>query len=1060
MGCRYRYAIRGREPCERFARLCPAGTRLSLRDTPRVASLCPAGIRLGLGGYPATRNTPPNDDWHLTLSAFIAMHSVFARKIFTRFFLWALVSACSMSIHQADLAAQEADDKDDESWAEIESEHFTMLFPLRREAFARHTLVYAEHAYAVLTKKLDVEIDFKISIRVIDRVDEVLPLSESAQSSSFVLTTWPPQGLLDGPYRGDWLERTVYQHVAFILIHQTRADVSPFLATLLYPLVYNNQFVPSWYAHGLSSWYETPEAPGRVVQDPVSQSLLRSDALDDEIPQLESIMSGRRSWIAERASSIYGVAFLSDLAQKHGEDIFTRWNHENAQMLVPFTVDLTTLGIFGDSWGTLYEEWQADAATEVAQREWKEKNNIAGTLITDAWKHEYPQAIPGRNAISYVHEDGVSARSIVWLDLESKESKEIAECNGQCEHHWSPDGKTLFFTDMVYKERQSTETLYYRRLSDVFSQKVDMPGHVRSFAVGPDAVYAVIMDGDAPQIYRTRLEPGAKAEIVYPGKVYELIEDLVWIRDDLLVGIVSDADSRQYDIYSFRDVGDHLEPHKLTDNPITEMYPFAVRGDVGFVVETNGTYSLLAIETESGQIRSIHAQRDGIFQPVMSADGTLYYTRITAKGTGVASLLPEQMHPTDIPEMHATIAAPISKLYAAEAETVESLESTPYQVWTAFIPSSVMPLAGYSGAMGLYEGIDISNDDILGHHAYNLHYAYFNRRNKHEFSLEYRWSQYKWWIEASGGVRQDTYSYDTEEESLHFPNQVFWAKLQTGTEWHFPYLDIHLKLQYLLEYNQMLNQESFADLIDFVNELILEYAAETGTPADLITYNSISRPDRTSAIIGELSFRHVHKAYRTIPGETGYIFDMLFRVEAPFLLADYYTFINEFALTMSWSLPWIETHVFLLKMKYGFSSSENELRNGFQIDSSSGFDFDFNSSSTMMHGYRTGNILANNILYAHAEYTLPIYEIRGWLSYIPLGLNRIGAGVFGEIAHVWNDYTMEEFRRNTPMVGIGAEIHLDGTLGYNHDFRLTLGYAYGFMDSGDHSYYLNATIQP
>lgn len=1008
--------------------------------------------------------------------------------------------------------AQEVDTRDTEfapdhsSWSELESEHFTMLYPSRRESFARHTLVYAEHAYAELSQKLQTETRFKIRIKVIDRVDEVLPLSESAQNDYFVLSTWPPHNILDGPYRGDWLERAVYHHVAHILIQNTQFDISPFLTTLLYPLSYNNQFVPTWYIEGLSSWYASVHHTATPRLDSIYAAILRSDALSNDIPNLGSIMSGRRSWLGERAATIYGTAFIHDLAEKYDAHDFTRWNHENVRRLVPFTIDATTKSIFGQRLGTLYSQWQAEKTDAIWRQEISSYNPTplnedvpiesgdsaffsdseetpshtvpdgspnstalrqhTRRYYTQPWLHEYPQIVPTKEAFSYVHDDGKTTRAIMLYDIQTRSRRTLTECQGQCEHHWSGDGEVLFFTDIVAENRHRSETIYYRKMSDVLSRKLRMPAHVRSFAVSDEAVYAVIIDGDAPEIYRTKLEDNASPECVYKGNQFELIEEISFWKDKQLIAVISDADSRRYDLFVFTDEGDHLHPQQLTFSAQTEMYPFAMKdGNIGYITEYDGRYDLHSLDPSRGEDKIIHAQRDGIFQPVQSEDGALYYTEIQANGTVIAEIKEDSFAPAQPPKTRneadtSHARSPISELYAAEIESVSNLKSTPYRVWKSLIPESVMPVLGFSKPTGLYFGLELSNHDILEHHNYTLHYAYYIRRYVHEFFVDYKWSQYKWWIRVAGGLKQKIYIFDADNTFLYFPFQIYWSTLETGTDWHFPFIDISFKVGYLFEHNEIVMDALWSYLLNGINEAISELEQEESSDPSL-TSDVKPRPSLTSALTAELELSHIHKTYRTIPGQTGYKLLLQVRIETPWLGADYYTFINLLDLSLSWSMPWLETNVFLIDLQYGFSSSENVFRNAFEINSSTGFDF---NEPLKLHGYHAGNIIGNQYLYAHAEYTLPLYEVRTGFPNIPVGLNQIGLGLFAESALVWNfiwdeDYANDMDIRNLKC-SMGVEAYFDGTLGFNYHFRLKFGYAGGLTSGGAQSYYLEFGLIP
>ena len=247
-------------------------------------------------------------------------------------------------------------------------------------------------------------------------------------------------------------------------------------------------------------------------------------------------------------------------------------------------------------------------------------------------------------------------------------------------------------------------------------------------------------------------------------------------------------------------------------------------------------------------------------------------------------------------------------------------------------------------------------------------------------------------------------------------------------------------------------------VIQYYNDTVIELLGDEDLARPyFINRDVYARPTKTNALIADLELSHLHQTYRTLNGETGYRLQNMFRVEAPFLGADYYSIINELTLSMSWSMPWIDTHVLLLMLKYGFSFSNNEYRNAFRVAASTHFEF---NEPLMLHGYHTGHIIGNQLLYAHTDYTFPVAEIQSAIPNIPIGLNRIGLGIYGEAALVWNELNGNDFMLSNLKSSVGIDAYIDGILGYNYNFRLKFGYGIGLTDDGDHNYYIEFSFTP
>ena len=146
--------------------------------------------------------------------------------------------------------------------------------------------------------------------------------------------------------------------------------------------------------------------------------------------------------------------------------------------------------------------------------------------------------------------------------------------------------------------------------------------------------------------------------------------------------------------------------------------------------------------------------------------------------------------------------------------------------------------------------------------------------------------------------------------------------------------------------------------------------------------------------------------------------------------------------------------VLILKFLYGYAWSGNASRYPLEIETGSGFGL---NDMVAFHGIRAGNLIANNhIMHLQFDYTIPIIIIsRNPLS-IPLAFNRIGLGLLGDWALKSNTDYVPDIKNS--MFGLGAELYIDLTLGYNYPMRIGLGYEEGLAKAGEESYYIWMTF--
>ena len=952
--------------------------------------------------------------------------------------------------------------------ASLTSEHFVVRYPENTERYAHRAIDYAEHAYRLLSEQLQVEMDGRMTIQLLDRIDNNDYYRASADLSDFFLIyLWPSQSVLQNAYHGAWLEEEIATHIARLLVQRTYVD---FIHS------YNNMLLPSWYLDGIASYYEVPDHPGKPFQRGIMNAIIRDTARYHAFPKLETLIAGNQSWLGSEIGKIYGTAFLDYIVHKFGIDMLVQWNHENASSFA--SIDEIAEALFGQSWQSLYDQW-----VQVLQADYEdapdEGLSFNKDYISTLWRNELPQSVPGRHAVSYVREDGAHPRAIVLHDLDTDVESVLAECHGRCEHHWSPDGKRLYFTSRIRTSRYESESLYSLNVDDIFPRKVPVPGHIRSFAVDGEYIILVCLVGDQPQVYRFNTKDASDIRLVYTAPPFSLIEGITPVADNQWAASMYHPMDRQFNLVLFENTQGAFNLTKLTHDDDIEMFPFrGFDGNIGYVTEKYGIYHLNVIRPDGTGHHVIYTHTGGMLQPDQAEDGSIYYTDVNYNGMAIARLASDQFrwdaqsenalpYPSSIlPRLPFSIRSPRrleegdfaqpmspgslvsgdgSDLDGPEPGSIRENSVIPVETsryngpdWPVLIPDSYMPMFGTSDATGWFLGLGIENYDYLKHHKYHIHFAWFFDRNAADLELTYRWSRYRWWLSGSIGVKQKTQIIDFGDSYRYYPHTNYWAYLSTGSSWHYPYLDILFSLKILAEYTKT-NDHS----LDEVIQGWVDRTDAAVNPADMHEMWS-------NALIAELELRHLHEVPQSLPGKTGYTLWFESRIEMPFWGNQCYTFANRIKLDLSWSMPWRFAEVIALSFFYGFAWSESDYRYSLELLSGSGFSF---NDMVDFHGIRAGNLIANNhLLHAQIRYTAPLFVIRKNPIKIPFAFNRIGVGVLGDWALKSDKY----FKPNitASMWGLGAEIYIDGTIGYNYPLHLGVGYEKGYAERGEDAFYL------
>ena len=903
----------------------------------------------------------------------------------------------------------------------LKSEHYTVRYPKNAEVYAKKTIEYAEHAYEILSKKLDVTVE-NITIQLFDRVDVYLDYPVADFGNGFTIYLWPPKSVFEYPYFGGWLEEQIASHTARILIQRTEMD---FIHS------YNNLGLPLWYLDGLANLYTFPEKPGIPRHQGLIRAIVRNAALAGVFPDIKSLMASNDNWLDGSDSEIYGSAFFNYVKEIYGIERFTHWNKLN--VLNFSTIETNAETVFGKTWSELYEDWtkyEIQSAIPVK----REKQ-----YLTKPYLNEQPQWIPGHHEMSYVRNDDLRPRAIVRHDLSSHRESVAVECRGQCEHHWSTDGKTLYYSTLNKTSHYSSEMIYALPEGRPQPHKLPIPGHIRCFTIDGDNIIAVTMLEDAPQIYKYNTLTNEPAQLIYTAPAFSLIERIDTIQNGQWLAAYYDPAKDQFDLVRITDKNGAVEIDPITDDAETEMYPFVMSDKrIGYITEYAGYYYLNSISLDRSEHRILDLSDSAMVHPVEGEDGKIYYTDITHKGMTIASFVPgSYREDQDVVIMNLGIR-PTEKTI----QKIEPVETTYREGfdWDNLMPSSYMPSVSVSDSLGWSIGLSVENSDYLNHHHYYTYFAWYFGGKTFDLILSYLWHKYQWWILASTSVEQESYLIDNGKELKDYPITSYRASLKTGTEFQLPLVDLAISFELLAEHSKTFDNS--------VDEIFSKLSESISGRVNL-------HHRWTNAFIADLKVTHFHDAPKTLPGKTGYSFEYKFRFEPHYFLNYTYTVTNTFDLDMSWAMPWRRMDVFGLSLMYSVAATGVPFRYPLIINSGTGFEFNWFgfSDGAAFHGVRSGNLLANNhLMHGHINYILPIYIFNRNYFKIPFMIKRIGFNIVGDWAVKSNNIKRINFSKSVS--GVGGEIYVDTMLLYSYPIRLMFGYERGFGKAGTDAYYL------
>lgn len=921
-------------------------------------------------------------------------------------------------------AAYAIDDPNSE-WRELESEHFVIHYPENREVFAKRALSIAEEAHHALVPYLRWEPRHKTLISVTDHLDSANGWSRTTPRGEIRLYAYPPFNDEELGLYDDWMRQLLYHEYTHTLHTDNSRGLHSVLNYIFGTFAKNNAAAPHWYTEGLAVYYETKMSNRGRLRNPLYLTMLYNAARDRVIPSLGSLSSVPVRWPGGAASYLFGSFFIQYIADRFGHEALTQWNDEYGDDWIPYAMNRAALRVFKATWDELYESWR-QSAYEVADKLYQDESDriTHHDLLLKPFRHGKPQWVPGTNSFSYIKNDGYHPQAIYQYDLDTKTETKIVECWGECIHRWDAEHGKLFFTHLSSEDGYKSYEKIYEM--DLFTKKLkplDIPGRIRSFDIDRGSLYWSSLEEDTMTVYR--LDASDHVTVLYRSGAFEQIENIS-VRDGRIIASVFEPERHAFDIKIYKD-GVWTS---VTDDSELDFSPFWMHdGRIGYVSAHDQRLNLWAFDERTGQSERMTHLLDGMLHPVEAPNGDIYYTAYTSSGTTIARISKDALQPQAARRSGGTAGAE-EQIEYAHLSDVSLSSSRRYKPWQWLWPLNWYPVLSYQATDKLRLGLAFNGADTLDHHSYQFKFEYLTGKNRFDFSLSYAWRALLWDITLSGGISQKTSVYLDGKQARNYDYQQVFADIGVRRIWNMR-MSVHtLALQYRL---------SHLKAHDSLTWSLRDPAAQIWLPS----------LGWQNALYASWEWNSLRKAERAMTTGIGYDVWLSASLEAPWLGADQYTVVAEAGAMGAWTMPYLDSHTLQAKFTGGTSWSEDSQRYPFVLSSASGFAI--NSGNTMMHGYMTGMIYGSHYLYGHLAYDAGLYEFDLGYSTLPIGLSRIGAGVYADWGYAWRN---GEWNILKSKYDIGMNLYIDWKLGYRLPVRMTLGYAWGGAPRGEHQVYM------
>jgi len=400
----------------------------------------------------------------------------------------------------------------------FETAHFILTFEVGLEDYARRAATRAEAAHALLARAYGSTPRGKIRLVIVDQGD-VFNGSATTLPTNRVLAFahTPVEGELF--YADDPVELLFTHELAHVFhLDQARGGWRVLRrvfgrSELTFPHVFDGRYL----IEGLATFYESRLTDAGRVRGVEFPETLRAALLETKGPHLDEAEGDPGAWPPDR-HYVFGSLFVEHLASRYGPDTVPAWMARRAGSFGSIFSHAGAGDLFGgNSLSQEWNEWIAEeraAALRLRDRLRADPPGLAETtrLCDVAYYTAFPRVSPDGSRIAFIATDeGRKPPGLYVADLQACAPRRIARVDSPHAFAWSPDGRSLVFSQRALVDNARVHADLYR--VDVASgaiARLTRSARLAAPDVHPDGrtIVAVQYDGDRSRLVTVDIESG------------------------------------------------------------------------------------------------------------------------------------------------------------------------------------------------------------------------------------------------------------------------------------------------------------------------------------------------------------------------------------------------------------------------------------------------------------------------------------------------------------------------------------------------------------------------
>jgi hypothetical protein len=592
----------------------------------------------------------------------------------------------------ADRAAGQVDPS--AHWITLRSPHFRIHAAREDDSLAVKAAAEAERAYALLAGELAPPRG-TIDLVLADATDVSNGFASYFPSNRLTVYAVPPIASPALAEYDDWFRLVLTHEMAHVFANDRSKGIWRALQSVFgrAPGLFPNAYQPRWVGEGIATWYESHLTTSGRVHGTYHRSLLAAAAMNDDWVRPADAGLASPAWPAGLRPYAWGAEFFARQAALAGDSVVPRFIERSAGQWWPLAVARPLAKAGGERLSEAWERLRTPGpATPPAD---PEPEIIARGLRSEP----HPRVSPDGSRFAFVRDDGVSDPALIVMDVGSRRVVATQRLTSVADLTWV--GSDIIVSQLDFVSPVETRSDLYRWREDGRWERVTSGARMMAPFAMPDGTFGAIAVGRYALEAPVMRDGGFESSPLPRGGAWARI---AWSPNGKLVVGARHLEGR-WDVVTWP--ADRPEQvTALTDDPAIDRDP-VWSGDTSvlFASEREGLSQIFSVAAIGGVPRRLTQEPTGAWEPAPLPDGSILFATLRQDGYALAR------RPVDrgVPVLD-TRAVPTP---VAPAPAVP-LTIGGYSPWDALRPRYWLPLSHDERDAGFFAGAFTSGQDPVG----------------------------------------------------------------------------------------------------------------------------------------------------------------------------------------------------------------------------------------------------------------------------------------------------------------------------------------------------------